>query len=95
MLRYGTCLSGRRAKAGDEALHAIWRYGLMPVCIGEVAIVFDRGFIGGLEGCAVLGFNALKLAAFPLAVGAIGHSGAVEGVRTDALRRPSYDKLGK
>ena len=54
MLRYGKCLSGRRAKADDEAPHAIRRYGLMPVWIGEVAIFFDRGFIGGLEGCAVL-----------------------------------------
>ena len=52
----------------------------MPVGIGEVAI--GRGFIGCLEGCAVLG-HALELAAFPLAVGAIGHSGAVEGVGAD------------
>ena len=55
----------------------------MPVRIDEVAIGLDRGFIGGLGGCAVLGFDALELAAFPLAVGAVGHSGAVEGVGAD------------
>ena len=55
----------------------------MPVWIGEVTIGLDRSFIRGLEGCAVLGFDALELAAFPLAVGAIGQSGAVEGVGAD------------
>jgi hypothetical protein len=48
-----------------------------------VAIGLDRVFIGCLEVCAVLGFEALELAAFPLAVGAIGLSGAVEGVWAD------------
>jgi hypothetical protein len=45
-----------------------------------------------LRAAAVLGFDALELAAVPLTVGAIGHSGAVIGVRTDAFRRPSYDQ---
>ena len=94
MLRQGPCSLGRRDKAGDEALHATWRHDLVPIWISEVAIGLDRGFIGGLEGCALLGFDALELAAFPLAVGAIGYSCAVEGVRTDAFRRPSYDKPG-
>ena len=45
-----------------------------------------------LRAAAVLGFDALELAAVPLTVGAIGHNGAVIGVRTDALRGSSDDE---
>ena len=79
--------------------HLIWRHDLAPVWFGQVAIGFDRGFIGCLEGCAVLGFDALVLAGFLLAVGAIGHSGAVEGVGADFAptfqARPYLSASGK
>jgi hypothetical protein len=73
---------------------AIWRHDLAPVWIGEVAIGLDRSFTRCLEGRAVLGLDALELAAFPLTVGAIGQSGAVEGVGADFARR-LLSRLGR
>lgn len=51
-----------------EAQHAVRTDYLAPARFGEVATGFDLRLFGGLQGCAVLGFDALILAALPLAV---------------------------
>ena len=61
-----------------EAQHAVRTDYLAPARFGEVATGFDLRLFGGLQGCAVLGFDALILAALPLAVRTVLDRGTME-----------------
>jgi hypothetical protein len=69
-----------RPEAGHEASHAIGADHLAPVTLGEIAVGLDLGFLRRLQDGAGLGFDALDLAALPMAIGSVWDRGAVGGV---------------